>query len=277
MLAAMHQHSRHRINAGRTAVKSQIEFFHAQLGQVRSEWKADDTRVTFADFAISEKIFAELRKSFPQDEFFSEESNPLDEVTALESRYAWLLDPIDGTNNYVLGMPLCGISLALLKDGVPVYGIIYDGMRRRLLQGGPETGVYDGCERVRHDPGHVDAQPIVAVNFPLPSEVTACLAEPLSRYRVRSLGSAALNLAYTATGVFAACLDFRSKPWDVGAAHALLGTIGLDFHFVEDDAFPMRMFHPTLGACPFIAGRPAFCRELLDCLNAKIPSAKNAN
>ena len=51
---------RHRINAGRVAIRSQISFFSRQFGQVSSEWKPDETRVTFADFAISEKLTSEL-------------------------------------------------------------------------------------------------------------------------------------------------------------------------------------------------------------------------
>ena len=57
---------RHRINAGRVAIQNQIAFFTRQFGEVISEWKEDDTRVTFADFAISEKVFAELRKDSQQ-------------------------------------------------------------------------------------------------------------------------------------------------------------------------------------------------------------------
>ena len=117
---------RHRINAGRVAVRNQVAFFGRQFGDVSSEWKEDDTRVTFADFAISEKIFAELRQNFPQDDYCSEEASPLDETLALEARFAWVVDPIDGTNNYALGCSFCAISLALLLDGVPVYGFIYD-------------------------------------------------------------------------------------------------------------------------------------------------------
>ena len=98
---------RHRINAAREAVRDQIAFFGRQFGQVVSEWKEDDTRVTFADFAISEKLFAELRRDFPQDDYCSEEASPLDEVSELSARYAWVIDPIDGTNNYALGFPVC--------------------------------------------------------------------------------------------------------------------------------------------------------------------------
>ena len=55
---------RHRINAGRVAIKDQIVFFRRHFGQVSSDWKADATRVTFADIAISENLFASLKKIF---------------------------------------------------------------------------------------------------------------------------------------------------------------------------------------------------------------------
>ena len=108
----MHPDLKHRVNAARVAVLDQVEFFTRYFGEVNSEWKPDDTRVTFADFAISERIIAELRSSFPEDDFCSEESNPQDECITLSGKYAWILDPIDGTNNYALGIPMCAISLA---------------------------------------------------------------------------------------------------------------------------------------------------------------------
>ena len=123
------------MNAARVAIRNQTGFFNQQRGRVVSEWKPDETRVPFADFAISEKVCEELRRSFPEDQFLSEESGLLDEVVPVESRYAWVLDPIDGTNNYALGMSACAISLALLKQGKPVYGLIYDGSTGELCNG----------------------------------------------------------------------------------------------------------------------------------------------
>ena len=117
---------RHRINAARVAISDQVDFFISQFGDVASEWKADDSRVTFADFAISEKTIAALRASFPEDDYCSEESGNPGEVQELKARYAWVIDPIDGTDNYALAMPMCAISLALLRDGEPVYGFLYD-------------------------------------------------------------------------------------------------------------------------------------------------------
>ena len=117
---------RHRINAGRSAVKNEIGFFGRHFSQVGSDWKLDQSRVTFADIAISENIIAHLKNDFPQDDFWSEETNDKDTVVNLKGDFAWVLDPIDGTNNFALGFPLCAISLALLYEGIPIYGFVYD-------------------------------------------------------------------------------------------------------------------------------------------------------
>ena len=63
---------RHRINAGRVAIKDQIVFFRRHFGHVSSDWKADASRVTFADIAISENLFASLNKDFSDDDYCSE-------------------------------------------------------------------------------------------------------------------------------------------------------------------------------------------------------------
>ena len=69
--------------------------------------------------------FSELAKSFPFDDFCSEESTePLNRSHQF-GEFAWVLDPVDGTNNYAVGVPECGISLGLLRNGIPVYGFIY--------------------------------------------------------------------------------------------------------------------------------------------------------
>ncbi len=253
---------KHRINAGQVAVANQVDFFHRQFGEVQSDWKEDDTRVTFADFAISEKIFAELRKSFPKDDFCSEESNPLDEVQELQARYAWVLDPIDGTNNYALGIPICAISLALLKNGLPVYGLLYDMSRKILIKGGPGLGLYDGRASARVKSSPVDSQSLVGLHFPLKPEDYERLRPLLTERRIRSLGSGALNLAYAAVGRLDGAIDYKVKVWDLAAGYALLLAGGGEFHYLGKPVFPLKKFHPRLPPAPFYAGSSCFCQYM---------------
>ena len=253
---------RHRINAGRVAVKAQTAFFGRQFGQVASEWKADDTRVTFADFAISENVFAALRRDFAEDDYCSEEANPLDTVLTLGAGFAWVIDPIDGTNNYALGFPVCAISLALVHDGMPVYGFIYDYSTDALLEGGAGFGLQRNQKTVNRDRMAVDAQAMLGLHFPIDLELLDKLKPLLAKYRVRCLGSGALSAAYVATGYLTGVVDFRVKVWDIAAAYALCAGAGVAFRFLEASPFPLMAFHPQMDFCPYLAGTDAVCEEL---------------
>lgn len=260
---------RHRINAGRVAVKEQAAFFGRQFGQVASEWKEDDTRVTFADFAISENLFAALRRDFAEDDYCSEEASPLDEVLTLGDGFAWVIDPIDGTNNYALGFPICAISVALLHDGLPVYGFIYDYSTESLLEGGAGFGVQRNQKTVDRGRMAADAQTMLGLHFPMDVELLDQLKPLLAKYRVRCLGSGALSAAYVATGYLTGVVDFRVKVWDIAAAYALCGGAGVDFEFMGESPFPLKRFHPRMDFCPYLAGTETFCQELKAALRAE--------
>ncbi|MEM1222543.1 MAG: inositol monophosphatase [Verrucomicrobiota bacterium] len=253
---------RHRINAGRVAVKSQIAFFKRQFGEVASEWKADDTRVTFADFAISENVFVALRRDFPEDDYCSEESNPMDEIQSLEADFAWVIDPIDGTNNYALGFPVCAISLALLYRGEPVYGFIYDHTTQNIYEGGPEYGLLCNQKKLDRSRNAADAQTMIGLHFPMSAEQLAPLADLLGKYRVRCLGSGALTAVYVATGYLTGAVDYKVKVWDIAAAYAICLGADIKFEFLgETSPFPLRQFHPQAGFCPYAAGTAGFMTE----------------
>jgi len=250
---------RHRVNAARVAVRNQVPFFCRQLGKVASEWKADETRVTFADFAISEQIIRELRRFFPEDFYLSEESGLVDEEVELKSKYTWLLDPVDGTNNYALGIPFCAISLALLKEGQPVFGLLYDGCRDELLEGGPGHSLRaNGSRLVPQRRPFEPKSGIIGLHFPLPVPTAEALFPLLRSYRVRSLGSAALQIAYVATGKLDGVLDERVKVWDIAAAVALLEAAGCPYRFLGSGPFPLRQFSLEGPFCRIAAGSRGF-------------------
>src|SRR5437764_8390250 len=96
-----------RIEAAKRAVLAQTELLHREFGRAESKWKFDGTRVTAVDIAISEGIFRELAVQFPADQYFSEELADTENSIHVRARFSWVLDPIDGTNNFALGISHC--------------------------------------------------------------------------------------------------------------------------------------------------------------------------
>jgi myo-inositol-1(or 4)-monophosphatase len=234
---------RHRINAGRVAIQSQIPFFRKLFGNVASDWKEDNSRVTFADFAISERIMHALREDFSSDDFISEEAVPEDETIQLEATYAWVLDPVDGTNNYALGFSACAISLALLRDGEPIYGYVYDHSSGSLIEGGPGAGLLiNGRKVIAPASVQKDSQVLIGLHFPMADSDLKALTPLLTINKVRSLGSIALSSALTATGYLGAIFETKGHLWDIAAGAALMLGAGRKVTFQGQPAFPVRAF-----------------------------------
>lgn len=257
-----------RMRAGLIAIISNTGHLHHQFGRAESRWKHDGTRVTAADLAISKGIFAELSAGFPEDQFFSEETEPGGGPVPLRSRFTWLLDPIDGTNNFALGVPCCAISLALLEGGTPVCGFIYDLALRTIFHGGPLMGVMaDGTTITRRPFGTGDIK-IVAMHSPIDPKHLPIVERVLVDYKLRGFGSGTLHLAYVALGRIDACMDFTVKIWDIAAAWAFCQATGVEVHFFNGPVFPLREFDLHMQPVPYLAGGPEACAELLPKLRA---------
>jgi len=257
-----------RIDAGKHAVLAQTAFMHREFGHVKSEWKYDGTRVTAADIAISENIFKLLGASFPTDHFFSEELAETDEPTPLTQRFAWVLDPIDGTNNYATGIPYCAISLALLENGVPVYGVVYDMARRVLIHGGPGFGVWDGDHEARVKPAPPDAQSMLGFHSPFDKAYSHHAVALVENFKLRGLGSSTLHLAYVAVGLLDATVDHNVRIWDIAAAVPLVWAGGGEVQFLNGEQFPMTVFNLKMKRIQFVAGNTAACATLRALLKA---------
>ena len=248
-----------RAAAGLEAVRGQIETFLADFGNVASEWKPDRTRVTQADRRIGEEITAFLRRRFPDDDVFSEEMESGSLIR--KGRHSWVLDPIDGTNNYATGFPHCAISLGLLRDGFPIHGIIYDHARRTLFHGGPGAGLFaNGSPLPR--PTADQALGFIGLHSASGQPRAEELGGVLNAWKIRALGSAALHLAYTATGFLRGAVDYKTRVWDIAAACALCDTAGIEIRFLDGSPFPLREFSPDMPRVRYCAGPPEVAREL---------------
>lgn len=256
-----------RLDLARRLVTEQAATLHAGFGRVQSQWKTDGSRVTPTDLAISHAILDRLASAFPEDETFSEELTATPAPLPLTARFAWILDPIDGTNNFATGIPYCAISLALLEHGVPVAGVIYDAARRVLFHGGPGLGAFEGDRplQVRATPPRSGGM----LGFHSPSDKTYAphAALLVQHFKIRGLGSSTLHLAYVAAGLLDGTVDHNVKVWDIAAAVPLCQAAGGEVHYFGPPLFPLRTFDLNMPRVPFYAGPPTLCHHLAQLLD----------
>jgi myo-inositol-1(or 4)-monophosphatase len=251
-----------RIDAAKRTVLAQTGLLHREFGRAESHWKSDGTRVTAVDIAISENIFRELGAEFSGDQFFSEELADALAPIPVTARFAWMLDPIDGTNNYALGIPQCAIALALFENGEPVYGVVYDLARRTLIHGGPGFGVYDGERRAHVKTEPLNKESLVGFHSPSDKSLVSQLQPILTNFKIRGLGSATLHLAYVAVGLIDGALDYNVKIWDLAAAIPLCVGAGGEVHFLNGEQLPLRQFDLKMPRIHYFAGSPRMCARL---------------
>lgn len=255
-----------RIIVAKQAVMAETELMHREFGHAKPVIKHDGTKVTPVDIAISQHLQDAITKAFPADQFFSEELTPTATPVPVTSRFCWVCDPIDGTNNYANGIIYCAISLALLENGTPVYGVIYDMARRVLIQGGPGRGVWDGEKRAAARSDAPNGHSLVGFHSPVEKVYAMEGKKLIENFKIRGLGSSTLHLAYAAIGLLDGVVDHNNKVWDIAAACALLQEAGVAIHYLENPPFPMTEFTLKAKRIQYAAGNPAMVAKLREVL-----------
>jgi len=219
--------------------------------------------VTDVDLQIQSMLKDELAAAFPMDDVLAEE----DPVSArATSRYCWVLDPIDGTNNFGRGIPGFSVSIGVLDDGWPSVGAVYDPIADQLFAGLVGRGAWlDGRSLRLELHERPSARSLCSIRTPFPDRIPAFAQEWLCRYRLRRTGSTALTLCYVALGALAFAHDHRASLWDIAGAAPVLMEAGALMTDPEGGAlFPISA---ELRARPisFLAGNHiAHSRSLAD-------------
>ena len=246
---------RHRINYAREVLKSQSKFFRRHFGAVESEFKSDVSRITFADIAISENINKLLIENFPKDNFCSEEMDAHSKSIHLNGDFSWLLDPVDGTNNFALGFPMCSISLSLLHEGFPIYGMVYDYSIDSIIEGGEGFGLFHNGKSLKLHDNKCEIQRIIGIQFPINEKEESALRPLLSKFKVRAIGSSVIMSTLSAKGYLFGIFDNRPKVWDLASGYAFAKAVGKPFNFIKNNPFPLESFHPALPQYPYFSGK----------------------
>ncbi|MFI6959660.1 inositol monophosphatase family protein [Nocardia sp. NPDC050408] len=258
------------LDVARAAVARGCELLRtAGPGEVRS--KDDRDFVTDLDVRIQNTVRQYLENAAAGVDFLGEEADGTD--TAGGSRYRWILDPIDGTSNFIHGLPLCAVSLALTCDDVPIVGVIGAPFLSLEYHASTGEGAFCNGRRITASATKTLSNAIVSIgDYAVGAgaaaknqrrlAVTAALAEQVER--VRMLGSAALDLVWVAEGRIDACVLLSNNPWDVAAGVLLAREAGA---VVADSDGS----NHTLTSAHTVAANPQISDALLKLLAATDP------
>jgi myo-inositol-1(or 4)-monophosphatase len=184
--------------------------------------------VTQIDQAAEEAIIETVKRSYPEHGFLAEESG----VASPDAEYRWIIDPLDGTTNFIHGFPQYCVSIAVERRGTLMHGVVYDPTKNELFTASKGGGAFLNDRRVRVSKCEKLGNALVGTGFPFREMKRADTY--LSQLRtimegssgVRRAGAAALDLAYVACGRLDAFWELGLSPWDMAAGALLIQEAG---------------------------------------------------
>ncbi|HEY4317532.1 MAG TPA: inositol monophosphatase family protein [Herbaspirillum sp.] len=254
------------------------------LDLLKVEKKQHNDFVTEVDRAAEQAIIEVLLGAYPTHAILAEESGAsanLHDKNNNENENVWIIDPLDGTTNFIHGFPQYCVSIALQQRGQITQAVVYDPTRNDLFTATKGAGAYLNEKRIRVGKRDRIADALIGTGFPFraaaapESADTAALEQYIDMFRImttrcaglRRPGAAALDLAYVACGRLDGFFEKGLKPWDIAAGALLVseagGLIG-DFsgesdylHKGEVIAGSPKIFAQTIALLEPFAGAPA--------------------
>ena len=201
------------IKASEKASKILIRDF-GEVEKLQVSLKGPNNFVTNADRKVEEIIIKELEKSKKNFSFLTEESGFIENK---DKDNFWIIDPIDGTTNFLNGVPHFCISIALLIENEIIAGVIYDPIKDEIFYAEKKGGSYLNNKSIRVSKKNKISDCLYGVNFKknIPNNLI-----------IRNTGSAALDLAYVSSGRFDGCLQKNVNLWDIAAGTVLIKEAG---------------------------------------------------
>ncbi len=183
--------------------------------------------VTFVDKSSERLIIERLSSAFPGHSFYAEESS-----RSAAGGWRWIIDPLDGTTNYIHGVPVFSIALALEHEGEILLGLVFDPVHDELFSAEKGDGARCNGEPIRVSLIRVPSLALLATGFPFKQKHN--LGKFLASFEelflqvsgIRRMGSAALDLCHVACGRYEGFWELGLAPWDVAAASLIVTEAG---------------------------------------------------
>lgn len=222
--------------------------------------KARNDLVTAADLASEEVMIKAIRSRFPDHGILSEEAG---RSTPTDSGPTWIIDPLDGTTNFVHGIPQFAISIGVAVEGRIDFGVILDPCKSDVFSAARGRGAKWNGKTCRISDREGLAGALLATGFPfkahrLLNPYLAIFHDVFLRCKaIRRPGAAALDLAYTACGLFDGFFEFQLSAWDIAAGAVLVEEAGGVITGMDGGS-------DFLESGNVVCGPPGVHRELLD-------------
>jgi myo-inositol-1(or 4)-monophosphatase len=237
-------------------VERSADFIQNQLGNVENqqiETKALNSLVSYVDKKAEEMLVEGCMKILPEAGFITEEETI---EKSADKEWLWIIDPLDGTTNFLHSLPFFSISVALQHRGKTVMGLVCEVNRRELFYAIKNEGAFLNGKKISCSQTEKLADSLLATGFPYydfgrRDAYMKLLGELMPKCRgIRRLGSAALDLAYTACGRFDAFFEYSLAPWDVAAGAFIVeeaGGIVTDFSGGDNYLYGKEIFATNRG------------------------------
>ena len=201
-----------------------------RLDQLTVESKEFNDFVSEVDRAAETEIIGALKRAYPDHGFQGEESDPINP----EADYQWIIDPLDGTTNFLYGVPHFAVSIALKKGDRLEQAVIYDPTLDELFTASRGDGARLNNRRIRVSSRKSMRGALMSTGIPFKASQEADMDMYLQTLKalnhgtagIRRHGAAALDLAYVAAGRFDGFWEFGLKPWDMAAGALLIQEAG---------------------------------------------------
>ena len=212
-------------------VRIAADYIHGQFGLIRSDIadvKSHNSLVSVVDKTAEDMLVKGLQSLLPEAGFLTEEET----VLPSQASVRWIIDPLDGTTNFLFGVPLFTVSVALEVDEQLVLGMVHDVMGGDHYAAWTGGGAWCNGKPIRVSKNDTLAESLLATGFPYydyghSAAYLDVLASFMKKTRgIRRLGSAALDLAWTACGRFDAFYEYGLHPWDVAGGAVLVREAG---------------------------------------------------
>ena len=246
-------------------------------GKVQRLTKRHDEAVSEADRASQRLIVAALRKRFLGDGIIGEENETGDAITSDVPDPAgrnWVIDPIDGTNNFLAGLGVFAVCIGLLEAGRPTLGVVYDVTRDLPYVAAKECGAFAGKRKISAltTPLWDSSMLMLTSNLldsqgKLPAFAVRWLAQ--TNWKIRILGSAAIEASQVATGVAHGAITLNGKLWDaVAPAAVVIEAGGIVTDPKGNEIFPFDLRNYSGAKVPYLAAGPAAHAALVKEINS---------